>query len=454
VNQFGWQALLLQILDNQPVGSEKARVEALQRWSKLPRYLDNEVTNLREGLRAGYTTPQRNVQLALDQLGGLLAQPLEQSPLYGPAQRDGSAAFRRRWLSLLRKQLVPAIERYRAFLRDGYLPHARVALAITAHPHGEQCYAASFRLRTSIERSAQETFALGQREVEKNKTGALSLGREALGVTDLAGLRQRLHEDPANHFDGREAKLAFARATLERTRDKLSRWFVRVPRAQIVVEPYAAALEAGVTDSYWAASADGKTPATYRITLRDPTHAMRSAAEITAVHEAYPGHHLQAAYAQEANTSHPISAFVESAGYSEGWARYAEALAEEMGLYTSAYARAQRRLWPARGMVVDPGVHLFGWTREQALAFMEEGGEAREDAAALFDRIVIWPAQLTAYDTGALEFFALRQGAEKVLGARFDLRAFHEVVLARGYLTLPMLRREVERWIEAQRSEH
>lgn len=193
---------------------------------------------------------------------------------------------------------------------------------------------------------------------------------------------------------------------------------------------------------------DGSRGASYRITLFHYADTPRSTAEITALHEAYPGHHLQGALAAELPMTHPISMLVLNAGYAEGWARYAESLAEDMGLYESPYARVSRRMWPARGMVVDPGVHLFGWTRSYAVAFMMESGHfSHEEAEALFDRIAVWPAQLTAYDTGALEFFALRKQARDALGPRFDIKEFHAVVLGSGSITLPMLRQRVEAWL-------
>jgi uncharacterized protein (DUF885 family) len=139
---------------------------------------------------------------------------------------------------------------------------------------------------------------------------------------------------------------------------------------------------------------------------------------------------------------------VGNSGFNEGWARYAEALAEEMGLYSSPYALANRRLWPARGMVVDPGIHLFGWTREQAIEFVVASGRYdREVADSFVDRVALWPGQLTAYDTGALEFFALRDLARQTLGERFDIREFHAVLLENGSVTLPMLREQVMHWL-------
>ena len=123
-----------------------------------------------------------------------------------------------------------------------------------------------------------------------------------------------------------------------------------------------------------------------------------------------------------------------------------------MRLYSTDYALASRRLWPARGMVVDPGIHLFGWSRERAADFMAESGRMTpEEADATVDRIAVWPGQFAAYDTGGLEFFALREEAEAVLGPRFDVREFHDVVLGSGSVTLPMLRRQVERWLDDRR---
>jgi uncharacterized protein (DUF885 family) len=143
-----------------------------------------------------------------------------------------------------------------------------------------------------------------------------------------------------------------------------------------------------------------------------------------------------------------ITRLVGSGSYVEGWARYSEALVEEMGLFSTDFARINRRLWPAHGMVVDPGIHVLGWSRERAIDYVLSTGHfSPHEAGSLVDRIIVWPAQLTTYDTGALEFFALRAKAEKALGPKFDIKAFHSEVLKYGAVTLPMLREIVDRWI-------
>lgn len=442
-----------QLTDVQPVGSETARTQALARWSRLPRYLDNEIANLREGVRLGYTVPRANARLVIEQLDGLIAAPVEEWPFYSPARRDGDAAFAARWRELLADQVLPAVRRYRDYLRDEYMPAARTAMAITANPDGEACYQASFRAQTTLDRPGAETFRLGQERVERFLAEALAIGRQELGASDLPTLVERLSKAPDNRFASREELLAFARAAVERSRQSVGNLFSRVPKAMMTVEPYAEMLERTASNGYFPAAEDGSRPATYRITLFRYAETTRSNAEITAFHEGYPGHHVQISLAQEQTEAHPIARLVGNAGFIEGWARYAEALAEEAGLYSTAYARANRRLWPSRGMVVDPGIHLFGWTREQAVAFLVESGRfGKQEAEAGVDRIAVWPAQLTAYDTGAIEFFALREQAERELGPRFDLRAFHDVVLESGAITLPMLRLKVESWIRRSRA--
>ncbi len=453
VNQLsGWQAGFAQLASAQPVGTDEKRRDALARWSKIARFLDNELENLREGLRLGYSTPRPNVRLVVTQLDEVLAKPVAEWPFYSPAERDSSAEFKRQWAELLTNSVRPAVVRYRDYLRDVYAPRARTEIAITANPNGARCYRASFRGYTTIDRSGAETFRLGRARVERNRREALEIGRTRLGTRDLKALTERISTDPSNKFKSREEMLEFARAAVERSGRSVSEWFRRTPKAEMIVEPFPDFLERTASDSYWPAAQDGSRKAMYRIALARFGETTRSNSEITAFHEGYPGHHLQISLAQEQPSAHPITRLVGNSGFVEGWARYAEALAEEMGLYTSDYARANRRLWPARGMVVDPGIHLFGWTRQQAADFMAESGRfGPNEAARSVDRIAVWPAQLTAYDTGALEFFALREEAERALGSRFDLREFHEVVLESGSITLPMLRQKVHSWLRSKR---
>jgi uncharacterized protein (DUF885 family) len=243
--------------------------------------------------------------------------------------------------------------------------------------------------------------------------------------------------------------LNFSTDAVARAKAALPSWFGILPKADVKLEPVPGFLEPTASSSYQPGPQDGSRPGVYLINLYQPEQQTRSNAEITAFHETYPGHHLQLSIATERPGGHFITRLPLSGSYIEGWARYSEALAEEMGLYSTAFARITRRLWPAHGMVVDPGIHVFGWTREKAADFILATGRlTAHEAMALVDRIIATPAQLTTYDTGALEIFALRAKAQEALGAKFDIKAFHERLLTSGAVTLPMLREIIDHWIE------
>jgi uncharacterized protein (DUF885 family) len=449
----GWPVMVVRLADAQRVGSAELRDKALARWRLIPRYVDNEIANAREGLRLGYSSPRANVDLAAKQLDELLKLDVEKSPFWSPATRDTELAPA--WAALLRDEIYPAIRRHRDFLRDEYRAGAREALGVGANPDGAGCYRAMFRAFTTIDRSPDETFQLGRQTVTGNLAEAQTLAADVLGVREPAGIVARLRADRSNRFGSREEKLELARSAVVRAKAVMGRAFVVLPKAEVVIEPYPAFLEPTASDSYQAAALDRSRPAKYRINLGSYADDTRSAAEVTAFHEAYPGHHLQITIGQETPERHPIVRLVGNSAFAEGWARYAEALAEELGLYGSEYGKIQRRLWPARGMVADPGLHLRGWTAEQTSTYLKEAGRFTDaEVDALIYRMAAWPAQLTAYDTGALEFIRLRHKAEEALGARFDLREFHRAILENGTVTLPMLRRIVDRWIATQQDDH
>jgi uncharacterized protein (DUF885 family) len=187
----------------------------------------------------------------------------------------------------------------------------------------------------------------------------------------------------------------------------------------------------------------------FRISLYQPEEQSRGNAEATAFHEVWPGHHLQVALAQEIEGLHPVTSITWYSGMGEGWARYSESLAAEMGLYQTVTGPIARLAWPARGMVVDPGIHVMGWTREQAIAFMRQSGRFTENRLEeMVDRIAVLPGQLTAYDTGGLEILALRELAENTMGEAFDIREFHDRLLENGALPLSYLRAHIESWLE------
>jgi len=448
----GWQVHYPNIANAQPVDTDELRARALQRWQGLPAYIDTEINNLKHGLDEGYSTPKMIVTLVIEQLDNLLAMPVADSPFSAPTKKEVPDSFRSEWLELVETSIYPTLKRYRTFLSSDYLSKARTSIAITAHPNGDACYRAAYKANTTLDRTAKEVFKIGSAAVAANQKKLIALGKEAFGLTDPDAIRSRLKIDPQNRFGSREEILEQAEEIVARSLIVSKDWFGHFPKGDVVVEAIPTYEEKSVTASYRSAAKDGSKPARYMINLHQPTERMKSQGEVTAIHEAYPGHHLQIAIGQEQPTTHPITQVVMNGGFVEGWARYSEALADEMGLFNSYYARIGRLSWPARGMVADGGIHGMGWTNEQAINFMDAAGTLPKDyAKVLLARIAVWPGQLASYDTGGLEIFALRELAEKELGDKFNIKTFHDRVLESGSVTLPMLRTKIENWIKSQK---
>ncbi len=431
----------------QPVGAGAYREQALARWGKYPAFVDQAIANLRKGLELGYSAPRSVVWRVIDQLDGMLEIDAAESPYASPAQRDDDAAFRESFTALVAEGILPALRRYRDFLADEYLGRAREALPVTANPDGRACYEASLRAYTTLDRSPEEVYALGRKTVAANRKRVEELGRAAYGVGEFEAVMARVKNDREDRFETREDLLQYSVESVALAHAEMPDWVGRMPEAAVEVVPYPEYQEAtGVSARY--EPGDGDRPGVYRISLHQPEEQTLSGAETTAFHETWPGHHLQVAVSKEIEGLHPVTRLIWFSGPGEGWARYSETLAYEMGLYRTVTGPISRLAWPARGMVVDPGLHIMGWTRQQAMDFMGRAGRMSDkELDDMVDRIAILPGQLTAYDSGGLEIFALREEARAQLGEAFDIREFHDRVLENGTVPLSALRAHIERWI-------
>lgn len=458
VNQLtGWQANLPFLAQIQPTGTPELRAQALARWRAIPGYLDTEVASLREGMRLGYTTPRVNVRRVIGQLDGILADPAPTSLFMAPAGRDSTPEFRRELEGVVGTQVLPAVRRYRDFLRDTYLPAARENISVSANTGGAACYPATLRGFTTLELSPREVHEMGLRQMDGIQREMREIARRSFATDDVPGLLQRFRTDRRYTFRTREEMVAYARAALDRARREMPKWFGTLPRADVVIEPYPEFQEASAPGGeYFGPSEDGSRPGTYRINTYMPETKSKAGLESTAFHETIPGHHLQGAVAQEQQGSHAIARFLFNSGYAEGWGLYSERLADEMGLFSSDMDRmgllSNEALRAAR-LVVDPGMHALGWTREQAVDYMlKHTAESRDAVETEVDRYINWPGQATAYMVGNLEIRRLRALAERELGPRFDIREFHDVVLRAGSVPLTLLGHNVELWIAREKA--
>ena len=448
----GWHLAMVSVAQEQPVGTADERAQALQRWGAAPRAIDQEITNLRRGLSAGYSAPKSVVQRVIKQIGGLAGAAPDKSPLASPAARSDDAPFKAAFQTLIAEQVNPALQRYKDYLEKEYLPKARDALAVVANPNGKECYQASLRSYTTLDRSPQEVFDIGRSAVERNAAVVADLGERKFGTRDLAAIIRRVKEAPDNHFASQDELVAFSRAVVDRARTQSAPLFAAMPGQVVLVEPFREFMLGSGASSHYESQVDASKPAYYRIATDTWSDETRGAAEITAMHEAYPGHHMQISFARMLEQS-PVSKLSFNSAYLEGWARYSEMLAEEAGMYDTDYALISRRIWPARGMVADPGMHVLGWSREETTQYLRDTGRfSQQESEDLVDRMAVLPGQLTAYDSGGLEIMALRERARRELGERFDIRDFHQVVLGQGVVPLGTLRRNVDAWIARRKA--
>jgi uncharacterized protein (DUF885 family) len=452
----GWLGTITALATLQAVGTDAARGQALARWRAVPAYIATETANHREGLRRGYTAPRHNVELALREIDTLLATPIERSPLYDPARRDSTPEFQAELRRILETDIGPAIRRYRDFLANEYLNHARIKIGVSANPHGSDCYRASIRATTGLTMSPDTIQRLGELTIGALESEMRFIAIRSFGTSDVSRLLERLRSDTSYTFHTRDEMLEQARDALARARRVIPRWFGRVPRAPVVVEPYPAFRERESVGEWNPPAEDGSRPGIYYISTYDPRRKSRADLEPLSFHETMPGHHLQGAIAMERGDSIPeIARFFWSPGMGEGWAEYAEQLADEMGLYSSDTARfgmlADITLSAAL-LVVDTGIHAFGWTREQSIDFIREHTHVPLLRAEVgVDRYPVWPAQGLSYGLGRLEILRLRAFAAQRLREKFDIRAFHDRVLQNGAVPIPMLRDQIYRWIDELR---
>jgi uncharacterized protein (DUF885 family) len=434
------------------------------RWQKIGAAIDQESANLRRGLAAGKVTTRAEVQRVLVQLDELLTKRDVDWPLSTPATAphpDWPAGER---LALaqavdgaMAQGIRPAFVRYRDLLRGEILPRARddAHPGIANVPGGATCYARLIKVHTSLELPAEEIHRIGMEELARVQAEMRRLGAETLGTGDLPEIRRRLLDDKTLNFTTRGEVEQAARSALARATAAQDRFLGRAPHKPCVVKPIDAFEEKDSPIAYYRPAAiDGSRPGTYYVNTWKPEMRSRYEVEALAFHESIPGHHIQMAIAQDLTDLPEFRKHLGVTAFVEGWGLYAEGLADELGLYSGSLERLGMlnfSAWRAIRLVIDTGVHALGWTRERAIAFMDENAALAHDTVVNeVDRDIAWPAQALAYKLGEREILRLRAEAQRRLGTRFELRAFHDALLDSGAVSLPVLRDQIETWINAR----
>jgi len=444
VNHMSSPHQILDLIVNvQPVQSDQDKQDTLNRWRAAAGYYLQEINNLKSGLQQGYSAPQRVVGRVITQLDQLTTIEIADHPYMQLAKRANNKHFEQQFAALLENQLLPSIETYLAFLKNDYLPMARTELGIHALPKGRECYMALYRGYTSLKRTPEQVFELGLKTVNGNMGTVNELGKTIYGTSSFADAVKSASDDKSQKFSNGEEMHDFFVAVVERAKRKIPAYFMQMPSIEMEVEAVPQYQQgSGISAHYVPGSEDRKAKFAY-----DPTtfgNENFGTAEIVSVHEGYPGHHMQIALVQGQDKFHPVESVFSNSAYVEGWARYAEELSEEAGIYQSKSAKILRRSWPARGMVADTALHIVGWSNERVANFIKESGNSLvSDTDVLLDRMAAIPAQLTSYDSGGLEIFALREQLRKARGDDFDIKEFHRLILKNGSVPMAVLKQQV-----------
>jgi uncharacterized protein (DUF885 family) len=396
------------------------------------------------------------VREVITQLDALLASEPGQSPFSSPAQRDADPAFRSAYVAVVREQISPAIRRYRDFLQQAYLPAARDALGVSANPNGRACYDAVVRQFSTVAMPADEVYETGLRELRRLDEEMRPLARRLTGSDDVAQATRAVATDPRFMFRSADEVIAYAQAAQDRAVAAMPRAFGAYTRLPVRSEPYPEfRARAGAPGQYMPPPEDGSRPPIHLINNWEPTHKSRSSVESTTFHETWPGHHQQVMVARAAPGQHLLVRAFFNSGFGEGWGLYAERVADELGLYSGDLDRfgyfASSKFRAAR-MVLDAGIHTRGMSYDEAIALLGQQADfGAEEVRGEVNRYISWPGQAPSYMIGNLEILRLREQARAALGERFDVREFHDQVLTRGNVTLPLLRELVEEWVGATR---
>ena len=441
-----------------PFDSVKHYEDYIARLHQIPRVLSQTT----EVLRAGMKDKLMPVRFLLEKVPIQCQGIIDADPFLLPTKKypatisaEDQKRFTQQITDAINTDVIPAYKGFATFISKEYAPQGRTALAITSLPDGQKRYQNDIYARTTTHMTADEIHQLGLREIERIQAEMMVIAKKA-DFTDLAAYRASLKTNPKYIPTSAEQILDDFRRYIAQMEPKLQGLFNLLPKSPVTVEAIPA-FQATAATHYVPGTPDGKRPG--RVVVATSNFADRSLIndEAIAYHEGVPGHHMQLSVQQQL-TGLPkfrLHGLFFNA-YAEGWALYAEQLGKELGFYqdpASDYGRLSSELFRAVRLVVDTGIHSKGWTRDQVVDFMRKSGAVDEPTIqSETDRYIAWPAQALSYKLGQLKFRELRDRAQKALGAKFDIRSFHDEMLNGGPLPLDLLDARTDKWIAEQRS--
>lgn len=442
----------LGFMTRRPLKSAQAARNYIAKLDDVPRYFDQQVANMRAGLKRGFSVP-RAVLAGRDVSISTVAdvKNVEDSDFYAPLKSlpptipaDEQATLREDAARAIRSHVLPAYSSLLKFFRDDYVPHARATLAAEALPDGKAYYRQQIREYTTLDLDPEQIHQIGLKEVARIDA-EMRTTMQATGFHgDFPAFLAFLRSDPQFYARTPDELLMRASWIAKRVDAKIGQYIGLLPRGRFGIEPVPPAIA-----PFWTA---GRGSAhTYWVNTYDlPSRPLYNLTALT-LHESSPGHSLQGALAEEQKNQPEFRSKNYISAYGEGWALYCEKLGKEMGIYATAYddfGRQSYEMWRAARLVIDTGLHHKNWTRAQAITYLaDHTALSQHEVETEVDRYISWPGQALSYKLGEMKIVELRARAEKELGAKFDLRAFHDAVLAEGSVPLPLLEQRIDAWI-------
>ncbi len=460
-NRYGFHIGFPETRRTSPFETTKDYENYIQRLGKFRAYSQQHIELMRVGIEKGFTLPSVVLQGYAEPIETHIVQDPEKSLFFDPFREfsDGVPPSEHKRLQddarkAIQESVVPGYQAFLDFMRDEYVPDARGSLGASALPNGRDYYRFCVRKFTTLPLTPEQVHNTGLQEVKRIRSEMDEILAKVKFEGDFPAFLEHLRTDEKHYAKTPEELMQKTALELKRMDGLLPSLFKTLPRTPYGIREVPAYIAPQTTTAYYMQPAgDGTKAGFYYVNTYDLKSRPLYGVQALSLHEAVPGHHLQLALQQEMDMPN-FRKFGGFTAFIEGWALYAERLGLEVGFYEDPYddfGRLTYEIWRACRLVVDTGIHYFGWTREQAIEFMEQNsGLSKHNIRAEVDRYISWPGQALAYKTGELKIRELRRVAEKKLGDAFDIRDFHEVVLGQGAVPLDVLEQQVQAYLEVQ----
>jgi len=464
LNQRGGIQTQDELADSLRFETKKDYQDWITRMRSFPVLMDQTIDLMREGIKERMVHPKVIMQRLPAQIDKQIVSDPTQSGFYKPFQHFSAEIspadqqeLSQEARQAIEQQVVPAYKKFKEFFVNEYLPACFDQVGIWQVPHGDELYAYDVRRYTTTDLTPDQVHEIGLKEVARIRA---EMDR-VMQQTGFKGTREEffkfLRTDPQFYYKSPDDLFEAYKAMAKTIDPNLVRVFRTLPREPYGVEAIPAVAAPDTTAAYYRpGAADGSRAGTYFVNLYKPETRPKWEMLVLTLHESVPGHHLQIARAHELGEMPKFRRFAGYTAFIEGWGLYAESLGDDMGLYTDPYAKFGEltyQMWRAVRLVVDTGIHAKHWTRDQAIKyFMDNAPKAELDIVNEIDRYIAWPGQALAYKIGELKIHELRTRAQDQIGKKFDLRAFHDMVLGSGPLPLDILERNVNEWIAEQKN--